>query len=207
MVSWRADPHGGGRMAGGWISLWFLSEENGLQPYEMPCFLISFTLKATKLRQGHFQWLACCNEPLDPGCLGLERFCWSSLVQLSPFTHEQTEVQSWALACPRSMRAVASMWGDSCLGFKERGPVATSPPPSCHCLLLGVLVFPWSQETGRKEHPLPWQPDSRLLSPLTGAPLTRAAAGSAAGPWWGVLGLVTLFDVRENWRSSRQLLT
>lgn len=147
---------------------------------------MSSMLRAAKMRQGHFQWLSWGCESLDPGCLVLERFCWSSLVCFSPFTHEQTEVQSWALACPRSMRAVtADTWGDSCLGYKERGPVAASSPPSCHCLLLGVLVFPWSQETGRKEHPLPWQPDSRLLSPLTRAPLTRAAAGSAAGPWRG----------------------
>lgn len=92
------------------------------------------------------------------------------------------------MTCLKSLRAVtASMWGGSYVGYEKVGCVDTSPPAHCHHLLLGVLVFPWSQETERKKHLLPWKPAqsmSRLLSPLTVAALTGADVDSAARPRW-----------------------
>lgn len=106
------------------------------------------------------------------------------------------------------MRAVtASMWGGRCLGCEKVGCVDTSPPAHCHHLLLGVLVFPWSQD---REEEASIAMETSPEQEQTALP-TNCSCFNRCWCWfccWALLGAprpVTIFSRWESWRNSSNI--
>lgn len=102
------------------------------------------------------------------------------------------QMSTWGPRAGTSHGGLEPPWGSCCLDFEGKEPTVTASS-SCHRLLWGVLVLPWSQEAERKEPLLPWQPapsTGKLLPVLVEAP--PGLHWFCCWAWMGFLGPATV---------------